>query len=92
MIYYYLCFDIFYWEIIDLNYVEDSSGVDLPVALLPQSEKVVMLQMDSKLKIEEFEQVMKLAMEGCKKVHELLLESVSERTNNLVSSRGIFNA
>lgn len=86
------CFSRSWLDCSDLNYVEDSSGVDLPVALLPQSEKVVMLQMDSKLKIEEFEQVMKLAMEGCKKVHEILLEVVRERTNNLVTSRGIFNA
>jgi len=78
--------------ILDLNYLEDSSGVDLPVAILPQSEKVIMVQMDSKIKLEEFEEVMRLAMDGCKTIHAILLETVKERTNTLVSSRGVFNS
>lgn len=46
--------------ILDLNYLEDSSGSpDLPVAILPQSEKVVMCQMDSKLPMDMFEKVLR---------------------------------
>jgi len=78
--------------ILDLNYVEDSSGADLPIALLPQSGKITMLQMDSKLRLDEFEQVMHLAVEGCKKLHVLLLESVKQRTEALIESRGVFRS
>ena len=77
---------------LDLNYLEDSSGADVPVALLPKSEKITMLQMDSKLKLDEFEEAMKLAVEGCKKIHTILLESVHERTQKLIASRGVFHS
>ena len=78
--------------ILDLNYVEDSSGADLPIALLPQSGKITMLQMDSKLRLDEFEKVMHLAVEGCQKLHALLLETVKERTEALIESRGVFRS
>lgn len=35
--------------LLDLNYREDSAGVDFPVAILASSEKVVLCQMDSKI-------------------------------------------
>ena len=76
----------------DLNYLEDSSGPDIPVAFLPQSGKVTMLQMNSKLRMEEFEQVMTLAVSGCVKLHSLLLEAVKERTEALIESRGVFRS
>jgi exosome complex component RRP41 len=76
-----------------LNYVEDASGSpDVPVAILAKSGKVTMLQMDSKLGIEEFEQVLSLAVEGCKTIHKLMTDYVSEYTLDLVSKRGVFTS
>jgi len=61
----------------DLNFLEDSAGgPDLPIAYLPSSNKVTMLQMDSKLNLEQFEKVVQLAAEGCKKIHEILVKEV----------------
>jgi len=79
--------------LLDLNYIEDSSTVspDMPVAILPKSNKITMLQMDSKLPLETFEKVLKCAVEGCHKIHEILVAKVKERTLSLVSSRGIFS-
>jgi exosome complex component RRP41 len=67
--------------ILDLNYLEDSAGgPDLPVALLPSSEAITMVQMDSKVPIEMFEKVVKLAVEGCKAIHQILLQEVEKYT------------
>jgi len=79
--------------LLDLNYIEDSSTVspDMPVAILPKSNKITMLQMDSKLPVETFEKVLKCAVEGCQKIYEILMAKVKERTLSLVSSRGIFS-
>jgi exosome complex component RRP41 len=84
------CFDG--TPLMDLNYLEDSSVVspDMPVAILPKSNKITMLQMDSKLHIDTFEKVLKCAVEGCHKIYEILSTKVKERTQSLVSSRGIF--
>lgn len=73
----------------DLNYLEDSSGTaDVPVAILPKSDKVVMLQMDSKLPVATFEKVLGAAMTGCHKIYDILVEAVRERTRDLVAARG----
>lgn len=83
----------------DLNFFEDSSGSpDMPVAILPKSGTITMLQMDSKLHVETFEtvcfpgnrktyfQVMECAVDGCQKIYEVLLSAVRSRTQELVNS------
>ena len=43
---------------LDLNYLEDSGGAaDVPIALLPGSDTITTLQMDSKLNMDQFEKV-----------------------------------
>eukprot|EP01087_Luapelamoeba_hula_P003614 TRINITY_DN1340_c0_g1_i1.p1 TRINITY_DN1340_c0_g1~~TRINITY_DN1340_c0_g1_i1.p1 ORF type:complete len:248 (+),score=34.00 TRINITY_DN1340_c0_g1_i1:131-874(+) len=76
--------------ILDLNYVEDSAGgPDLPVAILPKSDKVVMCQMDSKLPIDMFEKVIKLAIEGCHMIYGVMCQEVKRRAQTLSESRGV---
>jgi len=63
--------------LLDLNYLEDSArGVDLPIAIFPKSDKVVMLQMDYRADIETFEKVLNLAVLGCHRIYEVLAEEV----------------
>jgi len=77
--------------ILDLNYYEDSSSSpDMPVAILPKSGNVTLLQMDSKMNIETFEEVLHCAIQGCQKIYELLLAVVKERTQMLLNCRGNF--
>ncbi|KAL6073658.1 Exosome complex component RRP41 [Balamuthia mandrillaris] len=79
--------------ILDLNYVEDSAGgPDLPVAILPKSGKVTMLQMDSKLPMDKFEEVLRLAVKGCHIIYQLLRENVKDYTVDLYDSRGSSSA
>ncbi|CAA3006290.1 exosome complex component RRP41 homolog [Olea europaea subsp. europaea] len=61
--------------LLDLNYVEDSAGgPDVTVGILPKLDKVTLLQMDAKLPIDIFENVMQLAIEGCKAVANYIRE------------------
>lgn len=53
--------------LLDLNYEEDSGGgPDVSVAYQPHLNKVVAVQMDGRLSQAEFEEVVALALEGCK--------------------------
>ena len=70
--------------ILDLNYLEDSArGVDMPVALLPKSDRVVMLQMDYRADLDTFKNVLELASEGCKKIYEILLQEIRRHHRQL---------
>lgn len=77
--------------LLDLNYVEDSSSIpDIPVAIYPKSNKVIMLQSDSVISVENFETVIDIAIEGCQKIHSILDEKVRQRTSELLDSKGHF--
>eukprot|EP01125_Pyxidicula_operculata_P009606 TRINITY_DN3156_c0_g2_i1.p1 TRINITY_DN3156_c0_g2~~TRINITY_DN3156_c0_g2_i1.p1 ORF type:complete len:245 (-),score=31.12 TRINITY_DN3156_c0_g2_i1:600-1334(-) len=76
--------------LMDLNYYEDSSGApDMPVAILPKSGKITLIQMDSKLHLDTFEKVLACAIEGAKKTYDVIVSHVRERTQQLVNSRGL---
>ncbi|KAI8023620.1 hypothetical protein LOK49_LG03G02135 [Camellia lanceoleosa] len=72
-----------------LNYVEDSAGgPDFTVGILPKLDKVTLLQTDAKLPIDMFENVMQLAIEGCKAVANYIREVLQENTKQLECRRG----
>ncbi|GFS38750.1 3'-5'-exoribonuclease family protein [Actinidia rufa] len=76
--------------LLDLNYVEDSAGgPDVTVGILPKSDKVTLLQMDAKLPMDTFENVMQLAIEGCKAVATYIREVLLENTKQLEYRRGV---
>lgn len=58
--------------ILDLNKAEEDApdAVDVPIAILPNSEEIVLLQMDGPLTPEEWKKVAALGVAGCKKVYE----------------------
>ncbi|KAF6156478.1 hypothetical protein GIB67_011279 [Kingdonia uniflora] len=68
----------------DLNYVEDSAGgADVTVGILAKLDKVTPLQMDGKLLMDTFENVMQLAVEGCKAIANYIREVLLENTKKL---------
>ncbi|KAM0050383.1 putative ribosomal protein S5 domain 2-type [Helianthus debilis subsp. tardiflorus] len=76
--------------LLDLNYVEDSAGgADVTVGILPKLDKVTLLQMDAKLPMDIFENVMQLATEGCKAVASYIREVLLENTKQLENRRGV---
>ncbi|KAG4917024.1 hypothetical protein JHK87_054581 [Glycine soja] len=76
--------------LLDLNYVEDSAGgPDVTLGILPKLDKVTLLQMDSKLPIDILENVMQLAIEGCKAIANYIREILLANTKQLEYRRGV---
>jgi exosome complex component RRP41 len=66
--------------VLDLLDEEDQLGeADLPVAYMPRSGSVSLLQMDGQLTAEEFEKTFRLAVEGCKQVSTLQREALKRK-------------
>lgn len=65
---------------LDMFDLEDNYGdADLPVAMIPRRDEVVLLQMDGDFSGEEFKEAFKMAMDGCKKVYELQKEALKAK-------------
>ncbi|GLU00772.1 hypothetical protein SLE2022_181170 [Rubroshorea leprosula] len=76
--------------LLDLNYTEDSAGgPDVTLGILPKLDKVTLLQMDAKLPVDIFENVMQLAIEGCKAIANYIREVLLENTKQLEYRRGL---
>ncbi|KAG1660225.1 hypothetical protein FOA52_005095 [Chlamydomonas sp. UWO 241] len=78
--------------LLDLNYMEDSGGgPDLSLAMHTNAdhEKIVLMQMDSRLQADVFERVVELAQEGCRAVAGVMQAALLEHTQRLATARGI---
>jgi exosome complex component RRP41 len=65
---------------LDASDVEDKQGdADLPVAYMPKSNSVSLLQMDGSLTEEEFNQALDMAIAACKKINELQIEALKRK-------------
>ena len=67
--------------VLDLNYLEDSheDGADIPVAILPNSGKVTLLQMDGEVTREQLKEAITKAKDACKKIYELQKAALKAR-------------
>lgn len=63
--------------ILDLSDIEDKKGeADLPVALMPKSNVISLIQMDGSLSDEEFQQALDLSTDACRKIYEMQREAL----------------
>ena len=59
--------------LVDMNHTEEmGKGPDLNVGLLPNSGKISMLQMTTRLHKDDLEKVLNCAMKGCRDVYTIL--------------------
>ncbi|MCW4019913.1 MAG: exosome complex exonuclease Rrp41 [Candidatus Bathyarchaeota archaeon] len=66
--------------VLDLNDIEDKEGeADVPVACMPSFNSVGLLQMDGQLTIEEFQQALDLALDGCRQIYGLQKEALKAK-------------
>jgi len=66
--------------ILDLSEEEDKEGeADLPVAIMPRSGEITLLQMDGHLTPDEFEKALDLAIKGCEKISAAQKEAIKNR-------------
>lgn len=74
--------------ILDLNYREDSRGVDLPVAIMPLSGKVLMCQMDRRVEnVEMFVSIMELAISGAREIAEMMKATILEDSKKCIGKK-----
>jgi len=65
---------------LDLKKEEDNFGeADLPMALVPQSGRLVLLQMEGHMSEEELAQALDLGVQGCRTIYERMKEALRER-------------
>jgi exosome complex component RRP41 len=66
--------------VLDLNDDEDKLGeADLPIALMPQSESISLLQMDGNFSQKEFESAFSLALKGCSQIYDLQKKALKKK-------------
>lgn len=67
--------------IVDLNKEEEDAddAVDIPIAILPNSEEILLLQMDGLLKKEEWEQLVELGINAAKNVYEIQKQALKNK-------------
>lgn len=66
--------------VVDLFDIEDNYGeADLPMALVPRTGDISLLQMDGNFTSEEFKKAFNLAKMGCEKVYEIQKEALRNR-------------
>jgi exosome complex component RRP41 len=63
--------------VVDLGKEEDNYGdADLPVAISPRTDEILLLQMDGHLTTDEFDKALDMAIKGCHKVSELQKKAI----------------
>jgi exosome complex component RRP41 len=67
--------------VVDLNYIEDSykGGADIPMAIMPNSGKITLLQMDGTMKKEQLKKVFDMATETCRKIYEVQKRALKDK-------------
>ena len=66
--------------VLDLNKEEDNYGqADLPLAIIPSTGEVVLLQLDGHLTPDEFEEAMDLATNGCMDLYQKMRAALENR-------------
>lgn len=65
---------------LDPSDIEDKEGeADLPVAYMPRSDAVTLIQMDGSLTEEEFNQALDMAIAACKRINEMQIEALKRK-------------
>ncbi len=70
--------------VLDLGKEEDNYGsADLPVAISPRTNEILLLQMDGHLTVEEFDKALDLAIKGCHIVSEFQKKAILEKYQHI---------
>ncbi|MBI4451508.1 exosome complex exonuclease Rrp41 [Candidatus Woesearchaeota archaeon] len=69
--------------LVDLNYneeaYEDGPVADIPVAMLPNSGQVTLLQMDGEVRKQDLKQALELGKKVCRRIYEIQKQVLKER-------------
>jgi len=66
--------------LLDLNKEEDNFGqADVPIAIIPKTDEIVLLQMDGNMTREEFDKAIKMGVEACHEIYERQKDALKRR-------------
>ena len=66
--------------LLDLNKEEDNYGqADVPIAIVPSTDEIVLLQMDGNMTREEFDHAIELAVDACHQVYDIQKDALKRR-------------
>ncbi len=66
--------------VLDLDDVEDKDGHgDLPLAYLPQMDKIVLLQSDGKFTVKQYKEALDMLIPACKKIYKLQRDALTTK-------------
>lgn len=73
--------------ILDVAGKEDTEGqVDLPIAYIPRTDEIALLQMDGIMTMDEFKDALEMAKKGCIDVHEKQKEVLKSRYEKIAAA------
>ena len=66
--------------VLDLGKEEDNCGdADLPIAISPRTDEILLLQMDGHLTSDEFNKALDMAIKGCHRVSEIQKKAITDK-------------
>jgi exosome complex component RRP41 len=66
--------------VLDLMKEEDNFGsADIPIGYIPRTDEIVLLQMDGDLTADEFKKGLGMAVDACKRIHEVQRDALKRR-------------
>jgi len=72
--------------LLDLTSLEENDIPHITVALMPRSGKMTLVTLETPLHVDRFDEILRLAGEGCKVLHKEMKTAVQAKTNSLVQS------
>jgi exosome complex component RRP41 len=60
------------------DYEDGEGATDMPFAYLSNSGKLTLMQLDGRIRPEEFKEALKIGKEACKKIHEYQMKALKE--------------
>ncbi|KIM50906.1 hypothetical protein SCLCIDRAFT_742711 [Scleroderma citrinum Foug A] len=74
--------------LLDLTTLEENDVPHVTVAVMPRSERVALVTMETRLHVERFEEIFKLAVDAGKILHIEMKAALQKRTRSLVATLG----
>jgi exosome complex component RRP41 len=72
--------------VVDLFKEEDNYGeADLPVAMIPRTGEILLMQMDGHLTTDEFDQTLELITESCNNIYEMQKDALKSKYSSLIN-------
>ena len=69
--------------LVDLDYSEESyeggSVADIPIAIMPNSDKITLIQMDGKITKDELKKLIEMAKKTCKQIYDIMKNALKEK-------------